>query len=147
VVPGKPTAKSFEELVKLVKEHRDPPPSTMVRCFKFNSQNQKEGETVAEFVAELRRLSEHCKFNDTLDNMLKDRLVCGIHDGHIQRRLLAEPDLTLKRTFKLSQAAETADRNAKDLQGGLKPKPSQILAVHQTSLHQLPQSSSLLQCY
>jgi hypothetical protein len=105
VVPGKPTAKSFEELVKLVKEHRDPPPSAIVQCFKFNSRNQKEGETVAEFVAELRRLSEHCKFNDTLDDMLRDRLVCGIRDGRIQCRLLAEPDLTLKRAFKLSQAA------------------------------------------
>ena len=90
---------------------------------------------MAEFVAELRLLSEHCKFNDTLDKMLRERLVCGIRDGHIQRRLLAEPDLTLKRAFELSQAVETADRNAKDLQGGLKLKPLQILAVHQTSWH------------
>ena len=98
-------------------------------------------------MAELRHLLEHCKFNDTLDDMLRDRLVYGIRDGRIQCRLLVEPDRTLKRAFELSQAAETVDRNAKDPQGGLKPKPSQILAVHQTSLHQLPQSSSLLQCY
>jgi hypothetical protein len=36
VAPGKPTTKSFEELVKLVKEHHDSPPSAIVQRFKFN---------------------------------------------------------------------------------------------------------------
>ena len=90
VAPDKPTDKSFEELVTLVKEHHTPPPSVTVQRFKFNSRSQRDGESVAEFVAELRRLSEHCKFEVTLDDMLRDRLVCGIRDVRIQRRLLGQ---------------------------------------------------------
>ncbi len=33
----------------------------------------------------------------TLDNMLRDRLFCGISDGCIQRRLLAEPNSPSRR--------------------------------------------------
>ena len=48
--------------------------------------------------------------------MLRDRLVCGVEEPKIQRRLLAELDLTFDKAFELALAAEAADRNAKDLQ-------------------------------
>ena len=56
--------------------------------------------------------------------MLHDRLVCGIENNHIQRRLLAEPGLTLEKAVEISIAMEAADRNAKDLQ------KAQIPVVH-----------------
>ena len=64
--------------------------------FRFNSRLRKEGESVAAYMAELRRLAEHCNYGDTLDKMLRDRLVWGINDAGIQRKLLQENDpLTL----------------------------------------------------
>ena len=33
-----------------------------------------------EFMAGLHKLSEHFNFGETLDNMLRDRLVCGSND-------------------------------------------------------------------
>ena len=42
-------------------------------------------------------------------------LLCGIQDSRIQRRLLAEPDLTFGKAFELAQALESADRDAKTL--------------------------------
>lgn len=68
------------------------------------------------FVAELRRLTEYCDFGASLDDMLRDRLVCGINDERIQRRLLGEPTLTFARALELSQAQESASRYARDLQ-------------------------------
>ena len=73
------------------------------------------GETVSAYVAELRKLSEHCEFADTLSDMLRDRLVCGINDQRLQRRLLSEPQLTYAKAFDLAPAIETADRNTKEL--------------------------------
>ena len=55
-------------------------------------------------------------FLRSLDDMLRDRLVCGINEGKIQRRLLAEKDLTLKRTWEIILAMESADKYAEDLQ-------------------------------
>lgn len=134
VAPAKPTDKSFADIVKLVQDHYTPPPSVTVQRFKFHSRSQKEGESIAEFVAELRRLSEHCQFEATLDDMLRDRLVCGVRDVRIQRRLLAEADLSFKKSFELSQAAEVAEQSAKDLQ-----KPQTV--------HTVPSKPFARNCY
>ena len=56
-------------------------------------------------------------FRNTLQDVLRDRLVCGINDGHIQRRLLSEANMTYKKVLDISQAVESAERNANDLQG------------------------------
>ena len=49
--------------------------------------------------------------------MLRDRLVCGVRDIRIQRRLLAEPKLTwLKRALDLALAIEAAGKNASEIQ-------------------------------
>ena len=71
------------------------------------------------YVAELRRLSEHCGFGtaEQLDAMLRDRLVVGVQDARVQKRLLAEPDLKFKKAFELAQAMETAEQNAREIQG------------------------------
>ena len=47
-------------------------------------------------------LPEH-DFQNTLEEMLRDRLVCGINDEQIQRRLLVESSLDFKKAMKLPQ--------------------------------------------
>lgn len=115
LAPVKPGAQTFEELTNLVKNHQNPTPSKRVQRFKFNSRTRNTDETIATFVAELRQLSEHCQYGDTLEDMLCDRLVCGVHDDRIQRRLLAEPSLDFAKAMKIAVAMETAAKNAKDL--------------------------------
>ena len=60
-------------------------------------------------------LSEHYDFQNTLEEMLRDRLVCGINDEQIQRRLLAESSLDFKKAMKLATSMETDAKNARDL--------------------------------
>ena len=134
VAPGKPTDKTFSELVELVTAYYCPKPSVIAQRYAFHQRSQKEGEATAEFVAELRKLSEHCKFEASLDDMMRDRLVCGLRDSRLQRRLLAETDLTFKKAFQMCQATELAEKNAQELQTG--PKSSQkvgganVMALH-----------------
>ena len=129
VAPTKPTEKTFAELVKIVKNHQQPPPSIIVQRFYFNTRIQEMEETVSEFVAGLRRLSECCQFAATLDDMLRDRLVCGIRDSRLQQHPLAETYLIFQKALDSSQAIEAAERNARDLQAKKTPKP--ILALNQ----------------
>ena len=70
---------------------------------------------MGQFVAELRRLSEYCEFGGSLDEMLRDRLVCGLRDVRVQRRLFAEPKLTFTKAFELAQAAELAEKSSHDI--------------------------------
>ena len=115
VAPGKPTDKSFTEIVALVRDHHQPRPSTIVQHFNFHTQTQKPGEKISEFVAQLRKLSEHCEFGETLEDMHRDRLVCGCRDHRLQCKLLAESDLNFEKAFKIAKAAETAEKEARDL--------------------------------
>ena len=70
VAPGKPSDKSFSELVTLVRAHFCPSPSITVQHYNFNSWSQRDRESVSQFVAELRKLSEHCDFGKSLEDML-----------------------------------------------------------------------------
>ena len=99
-----------------VKDHKEPQPSVIVRRFQFNTRRQRPGESIAEYVAVLRKAAEYCSFGDTLSEMLRDRLVCGITDTTVQKRLLAEKELTLDRAVSLAQSVEIAEKGARDLQ-------------------------------
>ena len=72
VAPAKPTSKSFDELVKLVKDHHQPPPSVTVQRYEFNKRHRRDGESFADFVTHLRQLSQHCQFGDSLNDMIRD---------------------------------------------------------------------------
>ena len=51
-----------------------------------------------------------------LELMLCDRLVCGIIDPQIQKRLLVEDKLTSKKALEISLALEAAIKDTKQLQ-------------------------------
>lgn len=83
-----------------------------MQCFQFNSRSRKIGESTAAYLAKLCCLTEHYKYRDTLDKMVHDRLVWGINDEGIQKKLLQENDpLTLTRALTIAQGAETVDKN------------------------------------
>lgn len=134
VAPAKPTSKSFEQLVKLVHTHLNPKPAVMVELFKFHTCVRREGERVATFVVTLRQLTQYCEFGETLEDMLRDRLVCGINEACLQRRLLAKADLTFEKALTLATAWELAERNAKHLQPSIGDKDT-IHALGQAKYH------------
>ena len=86
--PNTPESKTYTDLVDLLKNHFNPTPSVIMQRFKFNTRTRKDTESVATYVAELKRLGEHCEFGDKLNEMVRDRLVCGVNDIRIQNRLL-----------------------------------------------------------
>ena len=116
LAPLKPKDKTFQELKDLVQKHLKPKPSVMVQRYKFNTRVQNSGEGVACFVAGLRHIAQDCNYGDALLDMLRDRLVCGVASERVQRRLLAEPNLTFDIAFATATAMEAADKNASDLQ-------------------------------
>ncbi|KAL7853111.1 hypothetical protein SRHO_G00188960 [Serrasalmus rhombeus] len=119
VSPDLPKAKTYDQLTAELKKHFNPTPSEIVQRFKFNSRIRKSGESIAEYVAELRKLALHCDYKDALSEMLRDRLVCGVNDDRMQRRLLSETKLTFDKALELCQAIESASKDVKEMQGKL----------------------------
>lgn len=101
--------------MSLQKIHFNLKPSEIVQRWKFNSRNRHPDESIVEYVAELRKLAQDCHFGDTLTVMLRDRLVCGVNDDSIQRRLLAEDGLTFETALRKAQAIEAANKDMADL--------------------------------
>ncbi|KFD60920.1 hypothetical protein M514_09074 [Trichuris suis] len=61
----------YAELVGSLRTHFCPPPNEIVQRFRFHSRVQREGETISDFVTDLRRLSAKFNFLE-LDNMIRD---------------------------------------------------------------------------
>ena len=107
----------YEEVVKLVKDHYNPKPPVIIQRFKFNTSSQEAGESVALFVTALKELTQFCEFKTMFEEMIRDRIVCGLKKPHIQKRLLAEVKTYPKEGCRYSNHH---DQNARDLQ---KPEP------------------------
>lgn len=100
----------------VLKKHFEPKPLTISERFTFNRRQQDARESVADYVAELRRLTVHCAFGTFLDDALRDRFVCGLKSEAAQKKLLSEPDLTFQRAVEIAQNMELATAKAKQLQ-------------------------------
>ena len=86
------------------------PRPSIIQRYTFNSRSRKEGDSIAMYVAELKKLSMECEYGDSLNETIRDCLVCGVNDGCIQQCLLAKPDLTFKKAMEITQAMEAADK-------------------------------------
>ena len=118
LAPKKPQDTSLAGLQSTLTDHFDPKPLVIAERFVFHQRSQQPNESAAVYVAELRRLATNCTFGDFLDEALRDRFVCGLRTVAMQKRLLTEAGLTLKKAVELAQGMEAADTSAKKLQGG-----------------------------
>ena len=131
--PVKPGDKSYDQLVDALTKHFKLAPSEIVERFLFHSRSRRDGESVATFIAELRSLAEFCNFKDTLEVMLRDRIVCGINDDAIQKILLFEPGLDYAKAVETAMNMETAARSVKELKGKPEMYTNTTSTVHKMS--------------
>ena len=115
VLPTSLDSLSYDDLVSKVKNQKEPTPSVIVQHFQFSTRNQRPSESISEYIAILRKAAEHCNYGESLSEMLRDRLVCGITNSVVQKQLLAEKDLTLEKVISLAQSVEIAKNGSKDL--------------------------------
>ena len=109
-----PNIKAPED-IEVLTEHYKPTPSEIVQRFISHSMFKKPSESAATSVIQLRALSEYCNFGSTLEDMLQDRLVCGINNDVLQRKLLSESKLKYEKAVELATSHETAAKDAKQL--------------------------------
>ena len=92
-------------------EYQNPNPSVIMRRYKFNKKDRQPGESIPFYVTELKRLSEHYDFVVTLEDMIRNRLVCDVRSPKIQQHLLAETELSFDWALKIASAMERAKKN------------------------------------
>ena len=94
----------------------------------FHKQDQKDGESVAEFISELKRLSTNCNY---LDDALRDRFMCGLKKDLIQKKLLSGSDLNFTKVVETAQSIEAVDKQARPMKMGTTEQDSELNQVSQ----------------
>ena len=116
LAPDKPADKELAILTDTLKKHFEPSKIVIAERFRFHRRTQGSEESIADFVAGLRKLSIHCKFAGILDDALRDRFVCGLRSEQIQRKLLTQVELTFSQAVDMAKAMEAAKHDIKQFQ-------------------------------
>ena len=66
-------------------------------------------------MTDLRNKAARFEFGDLKDEVILDRIVCGINDDTVRARLLREAELTLEGCLYICRAAEISSKQLKVL--------------------------------
>ncbi|KAL3192164.1 hypothetical protein MRX96_059275 [Rhipicephalus microplus] len=106
----RPLNVAYKVIIVTAKKHIQPGRSVLYPRYMFSKRDQESGESVADYVAVLRKLAGSCGFGENkvpLCEMLSDQLVFGIADGVVQQCLLAEKELTFEAAYELAVTVES----------------------------------------
>ncbi|XP_075525926.1 uncharacterized protein LOC142557725 [Dermacentor variabilis] len=109
--PAKVQDLTYEKLLELLAEHFAPQSNDIAESYKLFTRCQLPDEATKDFIVEIRKKACSCNFGEARDRMLRDRLVCGLRDAGVRRKLLARPSLTLNEAEDIALAAEMASLN------------------------------------
>lgn len=105
--------KSIEKVINAFDKYCTPKANETMERFLFFTRAQEQGESFMDFLTDLRKLSATCGFGNLKDSLVKDRIVLGVNDEDVQRRLLKEQNLDLEKSISICQAAELAKSQVK----------------------------------
>ena len=87
----------------------------------FNRRSQQSGESAKQYIMALYELVQYCDYGEMKDEMIRDRLVIGIHDCSLSEKLQLDPALTLEKAKKTIRQSEAIHEQHKMLKGNSKP--------------------------
>ena len=103
----------IEPLKKRFAEYCEPKKNVTVMRYTFNSRNQQLGERFHDYLTSLKTLVKDCEFGTLEEEMLRDRLVCGIFNNDVRMRLLHTNNLDLKTAVDTCLVAEMSSEQMK----------------------------------
>ena len=101
-------------LISKFRELCSPKTNVIVERHKFNTRYQRD-ETTEQYITDLKKLATTCEYGNLKDDLIRDRLVCGVNNESIRRQILKEADLTLQRAIQLCQIDELTNERLKEM--------------------------------
>lgn len=98
----------YETALQVLDRHFQPKLNVVAERYKFRKRSQLPGESVDDYIRELRALASTCNFHDMTDEMIRDQFVERTNSTQIRERLLLEPTLTLADAITISCQFESA---------------------------------------
>lgn len=91
---------SIHDLICLKNKFRwlcDPRTNLIMKRQKFFVCSQKPGEPVEAYINSLKHIASSCRFGDLCEELIRDRLACGVLNDKLRRDLLRASDLTINK--------------------------------------------------
>ena len=102
-------------MATLLREHFKPTRLKIAERYRFHSAVQQQGQSIADFVRELKKLAGTCEFtNEQLNDNLRDRFICGLRSQHVKQKLLSR-NFTFQEAVNEAIAKEAARKDVKDI--------------------------------
>ena len=95
----------LEPVLNKFSEYCNPRKNVAILCHKFFTYRQLEGQSLHDFITELKKLSAKCEFENLWDSLINDMIVCGTNDNAFGERLSNESDVTFLRAISAGHAA------------------------------------------
>ena len=112
----------IEPLIIRFDTHREGKRNITVIRYNFNTRNQIPGEGFESYYTQLRNTVKDCDFGSLEDNLLRNRLVCGIIYEIVREKLLQVENLILEKYFNVCRLFQSNDKQLKTL-GSSQPEP------------------------
>ena len=94
-----------------------------VERYRFNTRAQESQETIDQYVTELKLRAKNCSYGDLEDQLIRDRIVCGIKSEEVKQRLLRTENLTLDKAIAICRADEQSKKHAQYLSDEVTSEP------------------------
>ena len=105
--------KNPEVLLTQFGEQCMPTKNIIIDRHRFNTTNQKAAEPISSYVASLGILANKCEFGTLTDDLIRDRIVCGIYSDCARKHLLCESKLPLESTVTIFKPNVQSEQNQK----------------------------------
>lgn len=93
-----------------------PKKNEVYQSFLFHTRNQLDKEPFDSFLMDIKKLVKLCGFDEHEPRMLRDRIVLGVTDKQLQKKLLESDELTLEKAIDLGRTMEVTKQQASDIQ-------------------------------
>jgi hypothetical protein len=105
---------SAQNILDALESNLQPEVNIIYERAMFNTAKQETNESADDFVQRLRSLIKNCRYETIEDEILRDRIVVGIFDRHLRRRLCENSNLTLADTITQLKINEVEQRQVEE---------------------------------
>ncbi|XP_077561943.1 uncharacterized protein LOC144178178 isoform X2 [Haemaphysalis longicornis] len=113
--PGEDTS-DVNLIIQKFEDFYKPAKNLTYHEFCFGSRDQKEDESFNDWLVELRTLAKHCDFGDLEERMLRSRIIFGIRDKSLQKKLISE-NPSYQRVVEMCRIQEQGEEQFRQIRG------------------------------